>query len=672
VETFSEVNLKKVGTHRYAQDPTTELLVLCFAFGDDAVSTWVARDDLPTSLIAAMDAYHNERGGEFLASTQVPFELAAHAIEGGVFRAHNAEFERTILNAMPGWEVGFPHTEIHQWVCSAAKVAAHALPRSLVDACKAVDAEHQKNEEYRSYMLQVTKPRKPSKDIPELRWTPHNTPDRFACVYEYCADDVRAERSLDKTVPDLPPHEQQIFRMDQRINDRGVMIDIPGVHNAIAVRDAYKVRLREEGKSICGLSPTQTDKLSKWIRDPEGGAFPLLENLQALTITETLKRDDLLDETRRMLEIRQIHEMKAVSKFDSMLRAVCHDDRLYGMFLYHGASTGRWAGLIVQLHNLFRTVIEDPELAVEAIEIRDLDWILTLYRDNPMRVLASLVRSLLIAAPGKDLICIDYKQIEGRIVAWLANELRKLEIFRSHGLIYEDTGAQLFNMPTDLAFLKTMKSMHAAARFAGKTTELAFGYQGGAGSAQRTARREGVDLDDATAEQFKWDWREQNASIVDMWYALEEHARAAVVYRGQTFKTNKLYFKVIGDFLYMRLPSGRRLAYYKPEIADDQQVTYMGINTFTRQWERVHTFGGRLTENAAGGIARDVLVRGIENLEGADYPVIGHVHDEAIAEVDEGFGSVDEASELMCDQHDWTEGLPIDAAGFRAKRYRKD
>jgi DNA polymerase len=619
-----------------------------------------------------MDAYHNVHGGEFIASTQVPFELAAHAEAGGEFRAHHCEFERTILNSHVGQKVGFPHTEISQWVCTAAKVAAHALPRALGDACRETFAAHQKDEEGRIAMLQVTKPRKPSKDIPEPRWTPYNTPERFAQLYQYCVDDVRAERALDQVVLDLTAREAQIFRFDQKINDRGVRLDMTGVHNAIDVRDAYKKRLREEGKSICGFSPTQTVKLAEWIRDPEGGGFPKLENLQALTITETLQRDDLLDDTRRMLEIRQIHEMKAVSKLDSMLRSVMEDDRLRGMFMYHGAATGRWSGVLVQLQNLYRTVIEDPETAVEACKIRDLDWLIALYEDNPMRVLASMVRSLIVAGTGKDLICVDYAQIEGRVVAWLADEERKLEIFRSHGMVYEDTGAQLFGLPTDLDFLKTLKAEHPDARFAGKTCELAFGYQGGPKSAQRTARREGVELDDATAEKFKGDWRDNNKSIVNMWYALEDHAQEAVAHPGKTVQTNRLYFCYLGEFLYMRLPGGRRLAYYKPELDKSGKVTYLGIDTNTRQWKRVSTFGGRLTENAAAGIARDILTRGMDKLEGAGYQVIGHVHDEAITEVSMGFGSVDEAVELMCDVASWTEDLPINAAGFRAKRYRKD
>ena len=362
--------------------------------------------------------------------------------------------------------------------------------------------------------------------------------------------------------------------------------------------------------------------------------------------------------------------MKAVAKFDSALRAVNFDGRLRGMFTYYGANTGRWAGTIVQLQNLFRPVIDDPETAVQAMG-GGLEWLELLYKENPMRVLASTVRSYLTAGPGKELIVADFSSIEGRVIAWFAGQLDKLEMFRDHGMAYEYTGAKVYGLPfDDVEFLKRMKKEYPDERFAGKTSELALGFQGGHIALQKMARKEGIELDDDFATQLKWDWRDANEMIVELWYNLENNAIAAVENRGQTYKTNNLHFQVVGNWLYMRLPSGRRLAYYKPRVVDGE-LTYMGVDTYTRQWKRVKTYGGRLTENAVQAYARDLLVVAMMNLEKAGYTVIGHVHDEAICEVDEGFGSLEEAYELMCDLPDHAAGLPVQADGWRGHRYRK-
>jgi DNA polymerase len=224
----------------------------------------------------------------------------------------------------------------------------------------------------------------------------------------------------------------------------------------------------------------------------------------------------------------------------------------------------------------------------------------------------------------------------------------------------------------DLAFLMTMKKTHPKERFAGKTAELALGYQGAVKALMKMAKKMGVDI----TEEFAWEivngWRSNNPLTVQLWYDLQAHAKEAVISRGTLYKTHKIKFRVIGDFLYMGLPSGRRIAYYKPMISPEGDLTYMGIDTYTRRWCRVKTYGGRLTENAASGIARDILLNGLFNLDDAGYPLIGSVHDEGLAEVEHGFGSLEEAANLMCAQPKWTEGLPIVAEGFRAHRYRKD
>ncbi len=672
IESFSRVNLKQCGLYRYAEDPSTEVLVLCFAFGDDPVSTWVPLDDLPTVTIEAMRTFHEENGGEFILGTQVPFEIVDWAESGGDFYAHNSEFERTMLNGLPGKKIGFPRTRLDQWYCTAAMTAVNGLPRALGKAAEVIQSPYQKNETGRMAMMQCIKPKKPSKAHPDDRWTPWNTldstqPTRFYELYTYCVDDVYAERQLHIMLPDLTPHERRTYLMDQRINMRGIRVDLDGTADCKQMRDEYKAVLAEKCKEISDLTPSQTVKLSKWIRERYR-----MPNLQEPTMRKALRDPDIPPEVKKVVRCRRLHELKAVAKFDAIERQVCHDDRLYGQFLYYGAATGRWSSVGVQLQNLARPVINDAYVALEACETRDLKWLGVLYEKNPMYVLSSVVRSLLIADPGCDLLCLDYSSIEGRITAWFAGQEDKLQIFRTHGKVYEYTGAKMYQLPTELDFLMTMKKTHPDERFAGKTGELALGYQGAQVAFRKMALKYDVEIDKDRAIEIVRDWREANANIVQLWYALEEHCIAAIAYPGDVFKTHNIAFGVRGDWLYMKLPSGRRLAYYKPELDSEGKPTYLGIDTYTRQWGRTHTYGGRLTENAVQATARDVMVHGMENLDQAAYPIIGTVHDEIIMEPPMNWGSVEEAAELMCKLPDWAEGLPIAADGFRAKRYRKD
>lgn len=667
IESFSRVNLKKCGLYRYAEDPSTEVLVLCYAIGDDDVSTWVPVDDLPTELVEAMRTFHAENGGEFFHGTQVPFDLENWALTGGDFHAHNSEFERTMLNGPPGQAIGFPHTMMEQWFCTMAMCKVNGLPHALGRACEELDSPHKKNETGRMTMMQCIKVRKPSKAIPEDRWTPDNSPDRYQELYRYCVDDVYAERQLHIMLPDLSAHERQVYLMDQRINQRGIRVDLEGTENCTVMRDEYKAVLAAKCREISGLGPSQTMKLGEWIRERYN-----MPNLQEPTMKKALKDPDIPPDVKDVIRCRRLHELKAVAKFDAIVRQACADERLYGQFNYYGAATGRWSSYGVQLQNLARPVITDAYVALEACEIRDLKWLSVLYEKNPMFVLSSVVRSLLLADPGHDLLCLDYSSIEGRITAWFAGQEDKLEIFRTHGKVYEYTGAKMYRLPTDHDFLMSMKKTHPDERFAGKTGELALGFQGAQKAFRKMAAKYEVDIDMQRAIEIVQEWRQANDKIVSLWYALEEHCIAAISYPGDVFKTNNILFGVRGDWLYMKLPSGRRLAYYKPQLDSEGKPTYLGIDTYTRQWGRVHTYGGRLTENAVQATARDVMVHGMENLEREDYPIIGTVHDEIIMEPQLNWGSVEEAAELMCVLPDWAEGLPISADGFRAKRYRKD
>lgn len=671
IESFSNTVLTKQGVYRYAEDPSTEVLVVCYAFGDDPVCVWIPDPLIPPELVKRICTYVDACGGEVQIGYEVPEAIARHASNNGKFVAHNAQFERVVLRGIAGQKINFPKTKRSQWICTAAKAACLSLPRGLGALCKAIDAASQKKEDGRGNMLQLAKPRRPSKNNPHTRWLPTVVPDKYYDLYTYCIDDVRAERACDNALAELTKSERKLYLLDQKINDRGWMVDRSGIDDVMVLIDAYKIRLAKKCRKITGYSPTQTAKLAEWLRE-EGCD---IENLQAQTVRDELKKKDLPDNVRWALRIRSLDAMKAPAKYPAMLRAICADDTLRGMFLYYGASTGRWSSQIVQLQNLFRPIIDDPEIAIEAFRERSIDWIKTLYKENPMKIFASTVRGMLIARPGRVLIAADFSSIEARIVAWLAGSEELLQIFATHGLVYEYTASKMFGYATDVDALKRFKKEHPKLRFLGKIAVLALGYQGGGNAFVKMAKQFGTDVDFEEGEQIKFDWRDANPDIADydtgLWAQVSASAVLAIHSPGTTFGANRLQFRVVGDFLFMRLPSGRKLAYYKPEIVNDD-ITYMGIDTYTRQWKRCKTYGGKLVQNAAEGIARDLMAAAMFKLDASKrYPILGTVHDEIVTEPKEGEGSAKEVCAIMSDKPEWADGLPVSADGFEARRYRK-
>ena len=669
IETFSESLLTKVGTYRYAEDPSTEVLCLMYAFGDEPVNCWIPDTFLPKELIRELRLWLAEYqpGGQVHVGYRVPKRLRWHADRGGRFWAHNAMFERVVLNGPAGRQIGFPKTLRKQWHCTAVQAAESGLPRDLGRCAKALKCEHQKNEDGRADMLRLSKPRRPSLHNPAERWWPDAVPEKFLNLYKYCVDDVLTEREIHHDCKPITKNERRIYLLDQKINDRGWKVDLEGIENVQFLIAEYKQRIRKKMRQICGLSPTQYEKLAEWIR-AKGVDIP---NLQAQTVADNLKRKDIPQEVRWVLRMMSLHNMKAPTKYTAMQSAVCSDGRLHGMFNFYGASTGRWSSVIVQLQNLFRPVIDDPEFAIELFSQREIDVIKMWFDKNPMKVFASCVRGMLVPGEGRDLLFADFSSIEARIVAWMADAVDKLKIFSTHGLVYEYTASKIWGHPLDLDSLKRFKKEHPDLRFLGKVSELAFGYQGGQAAGVKMAKDFGADLDAERADEVKWMWREANPEIVQMWENIKDAAIIAVQKPGTTQQCHRIAFRVMGDYLYMRLPSGRKLAYYKPQILHEE-LRYWGIDTYTRQWSLCKTYGGKLLQNAAEGIARDLLTAGMFNLYRTKrYPILGTVHDEVITEPKEGVGSVAEVEALMTKPLRWAKGLPVKAVGERTKRYKK-
>lgn len=705
LETFSECDLKEAGVYRYAEHPSTEILVIGYAFDDDEVKQW-------------------------LPGTPLPKDLTDHILAGGEVRAHNAAFERVVLNGVAGTAIGFPFIEINQTVCTAAKCAANGLPRALGDAAKALGT-FPKSDVGRMEMLQLCKPRKPSKDNPDKRYTPANAPEKFTAMYAYNVDDVKAERDLDHAVPDLSADEQATYELDQIINARGIAADLKAIDDILSVVDEYKTFLAAKCEELtgdflgAGLKPTQRDKIAEWIR---ANGFSELLDMQAETVKAIVKLESVPENVKTVLRVYSTYNAKAITKYAAILAAVCKDSRLRGMFLYHGANTGRWSSLIVQLQNLFRPVIDDPETAVDAFSARNLEWIRCLYAGtDPIKVAASCVRSVLVSAPGKDLLFPDYAGIEARFNAWLFGEEWKLKAFREFDKgIGPDSYVAVYSKFFGIAVEEVTKKK----RQVGKVVDLACGYEGGVGAFVTMADTYGLDLAELTdavyhtlapdvreTSEWMWEnygkggelphdvyvacdglkqmWRQAHPMIRQGWKDLKDAGEKAVASPGKAFSipNGRVAFKVVEhkgrSWLYMKLPSGRLLAYYNPRwippktivvrnkfgVDEEREIPgelrYWGIDTKTRRWMEVSSYGGRWCENVVQAGSRDLLTHGLHGLEAAGYPVVGTVHDEAILEVREGFGSVEHAGSIMCDLPAWASGLPVAVEGQRAKRYRK-
>lgn len=681
IETYSEVDLKAAGLYRYAEHESTDLTVVSYAFNDGPVHVW-----LPWSVFGEVhDSIHKNiraRCG-FGANTRIVFSAVAPHDLLQAFRnpttkvcAHNAAFERVVLRGPAGKRYGLPEVPIERWVCTMAKVAVHALPHSLANAAEALDTAP-KREVGVNDMRYMSKPRKNG-----TRPTAEEEPERLVQMTLYNIDDVIAERDLDNNVPNLTALEEQIYFLDQRINDRGVRIDQPAIHDIVYLVDQYKEKLAVWCKKTTGYAPTQTGKLAEWLRSPDYmkdgvlvrcGNYPQLVDLTAPSVVECLADDKCPLLAKKVLKCYSIYASKAVSKLDAMLRSVCADGRIHGMFQYYGAGPGRWSSRIVQLQNMLRSLLkwEQVDLAIAACKMRSLDYIKDLFDElEPMKVFASCSRGMLIPAEDKEFLDLDFSQIESVIQAWLSGAEWKLQIFREGKIkIYHATGALMFGIRTDEVVDGPKGQIYTAA----KIGELACGYQGWEAAVEKMARQMGMKLT-LPAEEIASRWRDANVLQVKLWDDLEQAAIAAVRNPGKPYAipNKKIAFKVEGRWLYMRLPSGRRIAYFMPEMSsDDANVTYMGVDTYTRRWMRVSTYGGKLLQNACEGIGRDLLTNGLLHMEPAGYETVMTVHDSGTFEVPKGRSELEKARALMTTPCAWADGLPVRAGGWVGARYRK-
>jgi DNA polymerase len=590
--------------------------------------------------------------------------------------AHNMAFEYAIWKNVCEKRYGWPPLPTEKLRCSAAKAAMHSLPRRLEDACNALALPVGKDVEGYRLMLKLCKPRRRRKAEPEINpddefglyW--FNDPEDFARLYEYCLNDVRAEEALSDALRDLPRKELEIFRLDQAINERGIMADLNVCAAMIQFINDHERRLLGQLRTLTQgrvKSAKQVDVLLNYL-ESQG---VLLPDLAAATVEQALK-GDLNAVAKDVLEIRRSLGRSSAAKYSAIMDRASRDGRVRGALLYHGAGTGRWAGAGIQPQNFPSRIKTSapPEELVECILAGGLPLFQALYEDDPMAAAGACTRSALVAAPGRDLLAADFSAVEGRGLAWLAGEENELAIYRSDADVYVATAAMILHKPYNQVTKEERQKP-------GKIATLACGYQGGVGA----VRKFGGDgmTDEEIKSQIVDPWREAHPMTVRFWHNLEAACMDAVRNPGRVVNAREISFKVANRFLLARLPSGRILYYYDPQIREvetkwgemKEVVTYMTVDSYTKHWTRAATYGGKLAENVTQATCRDLMAEAMLRVETAGYPIVLTVHDEILAEVPEGYGSLEEFCSLMEEVPRWASGFPVKAAGWRGKRYRK-
>jgi DNA polymerase len=658
-ETRSACDLKAHGLANYAADPTTDVLCMAYAFDDEPVRLWHEVD----------------------ASAQC--RILAHVATGGLVYAHNAAFELEIWNHVLDRDGEFGELRPEQMRCTMAMAYAMGLPGSLDGAAAALGIEQRKDAKGARVMMQLAKPRKVVEHAPEhdgaTGWIEHvwwDDPAKLQLLYDYCKQDVEVERALHKRMRELSDDEQSLWLLDQQINARGIGIDDDAIDAAIERVINEKARLDQAMRDVTGnvvAGCTDVAQLTAWLRY-RGVKLPGVAKADVVSL---LDGDELPDDCRTALLLRQEAAKSSTAKLTAMRGRAGNDGRMRGLFQYHGAATGRWAGRGPQPHNFPRpTVVHSQDDIEDVIEHFDRPEYLRILHGDPMPLVADCMRSMIVAVPGHQFICCDYSNIEGRVLAWLAGEEWKIQAFRDFDA---KTGADLYLLAYAKGFHCSIEDAKPH-RQVGKVMELALGYAGGVGAFQTMARGYGVKVTDERADELKHAWRNAHPKVVQFWADLERAAVRAVT-EGGVHRAGPIAFRVSGSFLWCQLPSKRVLCYPYPQLQDKetpwgkvvQQLTYMSVNGVTRKWERCSTYGGSLAENVTQAVARDILVAGMRACEANGYPVVMHVHDEIVAEVPlSAAKSVDEMSTLMSNVPHWASGLPVSATGWAGRRYRKD
>ena len=652
LETYSSVPIAKAGAQKYIQSPDFEILL--FAYSLDGGDVHI------------IDLAQGELLPQWLASALSDPQYIKHA--------YNASFEWGCLSKFMGT------LPIDQWRCTMFHGLYCGYTAGLDATGKALGlpADKQKLSTGKALIRYFCVPCAPTKtNGGRTRNYPRHDPAKWALFKEYCIGDVTTEMEILHRLENfpVPPELEKQWQTDVLINARGVAVDMDMVRGALWIGETTRDQLTEEAVTLSGLiNPNSVKQLMQWLEEELDEA---LTDLRKDTVSRLLNGSLTNDTARRMLEIRQELGKTSTKKYNAIEAAVCADGRVRGLLQFYGANrTGRWAGRLVQVQNLPRTYVEPLPLARDLVKRRETASLRALFGSVP-DTLSQLIRTSFIAEPGNALVDADFSAIEARVISWLAGESWRLDVFRTHGKIYEASASQMFGVP--LERIKKGNPEYAL-RQKGKVAELALGYQGSTGALIKMGALD-MGLTEAELPDIVNRWRDANKRIRDLWYSMEA-AAVQVIQTGQPVGLRSLVLAREMDagnnldFLTIRLPSGRKLYYAHPSLGQNQwgkpSITYMGMDQTTKKWKLIETYGGKLVENCVQAIARDCLAEAIERLEAANYPVVFHVHDEVVVECTAERASLDDIAAIMGQPVSWAPDLPLGADGWVGAFYKKD
>lgn len=656
IETYSSVPIAKAGLYKYAQSPDFEILLFAWSwdFGPVQICDLTTEKQLPESVLKALPDP----------------EIQKHA--------YNAAFEWYCLSRYLGAML-----PISQWRDTMLHALYCGYPASLDAAGKALGLSEDKRKLQTGKALIRTfcVPCKPTaRNGGRTRVLPGHEPEKWELFKQYNQQDVVTEMEIERRLSfwPVPDEIQRQWEQDITINERGVGLDTQLVEGALECSEITTARLTKEAISLSGLdNPNSVSQLTSWLESETGFE---IDSLTKSAVSGLLNRNLESENVRRMLEIRQELGKTSVKKYAAMETAVCEDNRVRGLLQFYGANrTGRWAGRIIQPQNLPRTRLHGAELSAARswVKKREVDKIDLLAGPVP-DILSRLIRTALVPAPGKRFIDADFSAIEARVIAWLAGEEWVLDVFRTHGKIYEACASQMFGVPIE----KIKKgNPEYELRQKGKVATLALGYQGSTGALINMGALE-MGIPEEELPDIVQRWRASNKRIQDLWYSME-NAAVDTVKTGRTNAVRGLLLRIEGNreryFLTIQLPSGRKLFYAQPKLGQNrfgrESLQYLGMNQTTKKWEAIETYGGKLVENCVQAVARDCLAENIGKLEASGCPVVFHVHDEVIIEK-EISGPVEKELERVCEIMSqpipWAPGLPLNADGWVGDYYTKD
>ena len=642
IETFSDVDLIRCGVYKYADSPNFEMLLFAYAVddGDVNIIDIAGGEELPEEIIQAIKS------------------------DTVVKTAYNAQFERVCLSRylkLPEGEYLNPQS----WYCTAVQAAELALPLSLADVGSVLGLERQKMTEGKELIKYFCVPCKPTKSNGNrTRNRPCHDIHKWETFKKYCMRDVDVERQIADKLKMYPisDEEHRLYVLDQIINDRGVLVDGELAEQAVKLNSIQTAVAVEQAYMITGLeNPNSVTQLKQWLK--ENGVE--IESLSKKAVKSLADETD--GDVSEMLKLRLLMAKTSVKKYEAVIRSVCSDNRVHGMMRFCGANrTGRWAGNILQPQNLPQNHLPDLTLARDIVKDGDFEMLDMMFGNVP-NVLSELIRTVLIPKPNHRFIVADFSAIEARVLAWIAGEQWRIDTFKNGGDIYCASASKMFKVPVE------KHGVNGELRQKGKISELACGYGGSVGALKNMGAVE-MGVQENELQGLINDWRNANPHIVRFWYEVGNATMKAIKEK-TTVPLGKLVFAYERGILFIRLPSGRRLSYIKPRIGTNRfggdSITYMGINS-AKKWDRLETFGGKLTENIVQGTARDLLANALINAANAGYDTVFHVHDEIICEVPNSYGSVEELCRLMCIKPDWADGLLLNADGFECEYYKKE